>query len=262
MRLAQKLDPRNPRWTERLVWSLAKVHRYDEAAAEVETSPVEGPQIELLQVVLQLRKHRDFGRYRNEVEALHRDYPGMIPDLVLWVARVGDRDFLGALDLEPEIAEGEPYLSDSERNSFHTYWLMGDTTPVKEALARARSRLDDTRNEDGEFDDQSRYLDMALVAGAEGSTLEAEQMIRRWERFAPGDRTQLSGNKHEACQILGLIAAAEAAVECLREGISEPSWVNPHREVYLPYYDSIRDEPAFFELLDEIDEEWPAATMH
>jgi len=262
MRLAQELDPRNPYWTERLVWSLMKSHRYDEAAAEVERSPVEGPQIELLRVALQLRKHRDFGRYRNEVEALHRDYPGMIPDFMLWVARVGDRDFVGALDLVPEITEGEPYVSDAEENRFYTYWLMGDTTPVKEALTRARSRLDDARNEDGEFDRQLQYRAMALVAGAEGSALEAEQMIRRWERFVPGDRMHLSSYKHEACQILGLIAAAKAAVECLREGLSEPSWVSPFFDVYFPYYDAIRDDPAFIELLNEIDKEWPAATAH
>ncbi len=262
MRLAQKLDPRNLRWTESLVWSLMKSHRYDEAAAEVERSPVEGPQIELLQEALEFRRHRDFGRFRNEVEARYRDYPGIMADFWLWQARVGDRDFAGVLDLVPEITEGDPYPGDSEERSFYTFWLMGDTTSVKEALARARSRLDDVRNEDGEFDKQSRYLHMALVAGAEGSALEAEQMIRRWERFVPADRMHLSESKHKACEILGLIASAEAAVACLREGISEPSWVNPYREVYLPYYDSIRDEPAFIELLGEIDREWPAATVH
>ena len=42
------------------------------------------------------------------------------------------------------------------------------------------------------------------------------------------------------------------AVGCIRIGLAEASFVMPFMEPYLPYYDSIRDEPAFVELLAEI----------
>jgi len=35
--------------------------------------------------------------------------------------------------------------------------------------------------------------------------------------------------------------------------MAEPSGVNPYVEPYLPFYDAIRDEPEFIELLADID---------
>jgi len=40
-----------------------------------------------------------------------------------------------------------------------------------------------------------------------------------------------------------------ADVDCLREAYPKPSTAFPFLEPYLPYYDPIRDEPAFVELL-------------
>ena len=54
------------------------------------------------------------------------------------------------------------------------------------------------------------------------------------------------------CQLLGMAGAAEAAVECIREGLAEPSGIMPFMEPYLPFYDSIREEPAFVELVEEL----------
>jgi len=50
-----------------------------------------------------------------------------------------------------------------------------------------------------------------------------------------------------------MAGASAAAVECIRESLDEASLVFPFLEPHLPYYDSIRDEPKFIELLAEID---------
>ena len=55
-----------------------------------------------------------------------------------------------------------------------------------------------------------------------------------------------------ACQILGMAGAAEAVVSCIRQGLDQPSNVMPFIDPYLPFYDPIRDEPVFVELLEEL----------
>jgi hypothetical protein len=49
-----------------------------------------------------------------------------------------------------------------------------------------------------------------------------------------------------------MAGATAAAVECIRTGLAEPSMVMPFLEPFLPYYDSIRDEPEFVELLVDL----------
>jgi hypothetical protein len=51
-----------------------------------------------------------------------------------------------------------------------------------------------------------------------------------------------------------MIGATTAAVNCIRLGISEPSYIFPFQEVQAPFYDSIRDEPEFVELISEIEQ--------
>jgi len=63
--------------------------------------------------------------------------------------------------------------------------------------------------------------------------------------------TDYWGAAADACRILGMAGATTAAVDCLREAYSKPSAAFPFLEPYLPYYDPIRDEPAFVELLAE-----------
>jgi hypothetical protein len=49
--------------------------------------------------------------------------------------------------------------------------------------------------------------------------------------------------------------AADAAVQCIRDGLEEPSYVMPFLEPQLPFYDPIRDEPVFVELTEELSRE-------
>lgn len=50
-----------------------------------------------------------------------------------------------------------------------------------------------------------------------------------------------------------MAGATTAAVDCIREALVEPSLALPFLEPYLPYYDSIRDQPEFIALLSELD---------
>lgn len=70
------------------------------------------------------------------------------------------------------------------------------------------------------------------------------------------DRSRFAGLslfRHVSCQALGIARAGAAAVECIRESLDEASLVYPFLEPNLPYYDAIRDEPEFIELLTEIE---------
>ena len=50
-----------------------------------------------------------------------------------------------------------------------------------------------------------------------------------------------------------MAGAAEAAVECIRQGLEEPSSIMPFIEPYLPFHDPIREQPVFVELLKELE---------
>jgi len=76
--------------------------------------------------------------------------------------------------------------------------------------------------------------------------------VRAWLREATRDLAELTVLRHHACRALGLAGAASAAVECLRSGLAEPSQVMPFIEPFLPYYDSLRNDPVFVEFLAEI----------
>ena len=95
---------------------------------------------------------------------------------------------------------------------------------------------------------------MALVTAAEGNTEETERLIRRWRRGAAEDLAELVNVQHRACEVLGIAKATTAAVECIRTGLAEPSFVMPFMEPFLPYYDALRDEPQFVELLVDLDD--------
>jgi hypothetical protein len=96
------------------------------------------------------------------------------------------------------------------------------------------------------------YLTIALIDAAEGKTEEAENKIQRLLRDARQDMTNYSAEADSACQVLGMAGAATAAVDCLREAFTKPSSAFPFLEPLLPYYDPIRDDPVFVQLLAEV----------
>ena len=77
-------------------------------------------------------------------------------------------------------------------------------------------------------------------------------MVRDWYRGGAQDLAGRTLTWDNACQVLGIAGAADDAVQCIREGLETPSHIMPFIEPYLPFYDPIRDEPVFIELVEEL----------
>jgi hypothetical protein len=177
----------------------------------------------------------------------------------LWEARIAIRDYSGAEKMLSAMQEpGETgndklgILSVKEWNQIVTYWFMQRSDRLAELRTQARTDIDKDRDSDGGFPGWNVYLDIALVTAAEGNTEETERFVRRWRRGVAEDLAELAKTRHHACRVLGMAGATAAAVECIRTGLAEPSFVMPFLEPFLPYYDSMRDEPEFVALLADL----------
>jgi TolB-like protein len=251
-----QLDPRNSQHVGNLSWNLFLMHRYDEAQSVVDATEFEGYTLDALRDMLKLREHRDISRLVTDLEATYDKYPADVRPMAIWETRIGNRDFEGAEQLLGELDTDESdlgvYISDQTAARIITYWFLGYEDRLSEILPAARAFLERSRKPDGDFMNMGTYSMIALVAAAEGKTEEAEEYMQRYLHEARQDMTNYSNFAAETCQVLGMAGAAQAVVDCLREALLNPSNVYPFLEPFLPYYDSIRDEPAFVELLAEI----------
>ena len=265
-RLARKLDPRNPRWTSALVRTLYVSHLYDDANEVIETSVIEDYGISYWYNMLQLREHRDLARWAEAQAALREEFAGSANQFGgssnlydLWNARIANRDYAAAEqllsampDLNESAASSRGNLPDRILSEIVTFWFMQRSDRLKEVLAEARTIIDTGRQSAGAFLDWKVNLDMALVTAAEGNTGETERLVRRWRRGAAQDFAELAYRRHDSCRTLGMAGATAAAVECIRTALAEPSFIMPFLEPFLPYYDSMRDEPEFVALLADL----------
>jgi len=259
IRLARTLDPRNLKWTRELILSLMMAHRYDEANTEIDNAGTQDYLLSYWHSVLELRKHRDFGRWSETVGALQKEL-GDDKDLFdLWETRIADRDFEAAEELASVMQERPAQgvelfssLSDKVRTQIMTYWFLQDDKRLAELLAEARTELAEKLKELGDFTPTNRIYDLALLAAVEGDTEETERQVRIWNRRAAEDLAEKTHFRHRICRLLGMAGATAAAVNCIREGLAEPSLVMPFMEAYLPYYDPIRNEPEFVALLADL----------
>ena len=95
-------------------------------------------------------------------------------------------------------------------------------------------------------------LGLALIAALEGRTEDAMNSVRKWRQGIGNDWTARTMWRDVVCRLFGMAGATEAAVDCIREGLAEPSGVAPFLEPYLPFYDGVRGEPVFAELVEEL----------
>jgi tetratricopeptide (TPR) repeat protein len=260
-RQAKTLDPRNPRWTINLVSGLVMAHRYDEAIAELENTPIENFELAVMHSMLRVRDHREPGRRLEELLALQREHGEKTRPSDLWDAHIAARDYAGAVALlealqaadPPADGWGYPAIHDIDVASIITDHFLDAQDRLGPRLADARARLERQRNPGIDVLENSFHLPMAFIAAVEGDTAETERRVRSWLREAGRDLAELTVLRHHACRALGLAGAASAAVECLRSGLAEPSQVMSFIEPFLPYYDSLRDDPEFVEFLAEIE---------
>jgi TolB-like protein len=252
--LAQ-LDPRNPNHVDNLGWNLLWTHQYDEAQAVVDSSEFETYNLDHLRNWLSMREHRDVGRLAAGVETIQDKYAAVARPDYTWDARMANRDFVGAEQVLAELDTDESdigvYISDQAVARIITYRFLGYDDRLSEILPAARAFLERSRKSNGDFMNEGTFQLIGLIAAAEGETEEAEKNVQRFLHEARKDMTIYSVFVAESCRILSMAGATQAAVDCLREAYSKPSSAHPFLEPFLPYYDPIRDEPAFVELLAE-----------
>jgi hypothetical protein len=136
-----------------------------------------------------------------------------------------------------------------------TKWLINGVGPLDEGLLQWQHQLEGDLDASGKTPWNQFNVTLAMLAGIQGNVDESERLINLWlgpEQFDWADRNEL---RHEACRALGMIGATQATVKCIQDGLEEPSHVHPFLEPYLPFYDTIRDQPEFLEMLAEIDPE-------
>lgn len=270
IRIARRLDPRNPQWARVLTRALMISRRYGDAGLEIENSRFEDYEVSFWREILRLREHRDLARWVGALAALQKEFEGVADPHDMWEAHIAVRDY-GAAEklLSAQRESSEPVLRSSTLpynylsfagismkswDQIVTSWFMQRSDRLAVLLSEARTNLEKSRKSGGDRLYRSD-LGLALVAAAEGKNDEAEQLIRRWRRGAATDMADLIFYRHYSCRVLGMARATAAAVECIRVSLAEPSFVMPFMEPSLPYYDSIRDEPAFTDLLADLDDE-------
>ncbi|HKJ17119.1 MAG TPA: winged helix-turn-helix domain-containing protein [Xanthomonadales bacterium] len=259
LRLAQTLDPRNPHWTRITLLSLIVAHRYTEALEEIESTDFEGYRLSVHRSVLEVRNHGNLERWLTEIKALQAEFQNPNGALDVWDAMVANREFESARTVHESMSESiaRPYgpaldlITEYEFRGLLTSWFLNDEQAIGKYVVLLAEAVTQAPIGDRLGQTTERMLAEALLNAIQGNTEETEGLIRRWQRTASADIAVLTNKWHFACRLLGMAAAAQAAVECIRTGIEEPSNVMPFIEPHLPYYDPIRDEPEFIQLLAE-----------
>jgi TolB-like protein/DNA-binding winged helix-turn-helix (wHTH) protein len=260
-RLAQDLDPLNPYWTLRLVRNLVTAHRYEEASQAIAKSRFDNYELSVLEIILELRFQRDFAWWVAEIRALGEEYPEDAEPLDLWDALIANRQFIEAEQLLPGLPAGVEAnnqqsllanLPDKLSRQVFIYWFLKQDDRLNDLLPRLPEIFEKESETGRDWREGDPILVAALVSAAGGDTRETEELVKRWRRAVAEDLAQLSLMRGFACRLLGMAAATNAAVDCIRSAVEVPSSVMPFVEPYLPYYDPIRREPAFDELMTEL----------
>jgi TolB-like protein len=258
LRLAKMLDPRDEGSALSLIRHLATMHRYDEAAQELDNTDFDSQWFLYLRNALSFRDHQDLDRWVAGLLNIAREFEGPQALYHEIDALIAGRDFESAAsiiesDRMKVFDGGHPNnLNNTVASRLLIYWLQGDKESLGEALIEAREINERNKHPDGSLKNSGVLLDMALVAAAAGEREETERLIRRWHREAVADQAEIINGRQYACETLGMAAAAAAAVECIRDSLANPSNVFPFLEPRLPFYDPIREEPEFIELLAEL----------
>ena len=208
---------------------------------------------------LDLRKHQDPLRALETLLEIRKDFDMKSNLEDLWDASITARTYTLAEEVlsiaqspnQPELEKLFDADATVDIRPIITYMLLHNTGRLDQLLSHARNELDEARDVDGNYLDGNQNLTEAFVSAAEGNRQETERLVRVWMRLASEDLAELANMRHFSCRALGMAGATVAATECIRTSLVEPSAVMPFVEPFLPYYDSIREQAEFVDLLTE-----------
>jgi TolB-like protein len=254
LRLLHQLEPEQ-NWYSIIISNLVYAHRYDEALENISVFEGRDYDVERFRSMLALREHGDLARLAMELESLVGEFDPRLASIEVPLARIIARDYAGAIETLDAIEHRRMSLtwglSSWQAISMITYWLAGDAEKVAELVSDARQEFAELGTID-DMEGKHSILSLALLAAVEGDAEETERWFEAWDDGYAQDLAGRMGNWDIACQTLGIAGAAEAAVRCIRQGLVEPSAIMPFLEPLLPFYDPIRDEPVFVELVEEL----------
>lgn len=264
LREAMSLDPRSEYWVYRLAGNLVVAHRYDEAAAVLDSAPVTTFRQGALASLLRVRQHREPSQLLPELMALQREYNVQAPPAQLWEAHIGARDYRGAMTtldamqrdgLNGDDSGDYSSLIDLNLARAITARLQGDDAAIGDLLAAARARVEENQAAGRYAFPPSADLALALLTAPDPreGTARIEQRVRSWQRGASKDLAELTNNRHRACRALAMAGAVSATLECLTSALAAPSLVMPFIEPFLPYYDRIRGDTRFARFLTDLE---------
>ncbi len=254
---ARRIDPNDPRIIGTLINNLRLTHQYDKLLAEIEALDERRFHPEAYKLMVAMREHGDLDRLAMEAIALIDEFKNTngSREYANWWAHFIARDHAGsvqALDsLNGDHAASPLGISDRLAGSILTHWLFDDAEKLARSVAEAREVIEQ-RGEPDNLLDSYAILSYALFAAVEGDAEEARQQVENWYRGGAQDLGGRANLWDWACQFLGVAGAAEAAVECIRKGLEIPSAIMPFLEPNLPFYDPVRNEPVFVELVEEL----------
>ena len=257
LQLQRKLDPRNTSLTDIIAYNLFLAHRYDEALAELKTRDTDDFYPNWLRANLEFSEHRNFERLADDIRAAAAgDEQEGILFAVFW-AFIYARDYDAAERILPRLEDrlidprAHVTLSNRTIGQIVLWHFTQRDEELEDLLIEARAAIYKNSSE-AELSSGTPLIGLALIAALEGRTEDATNSIRKWRQGIGTDWAERILWREVVCQILGMAGAAEAAVDCIREGLEEPSSIAPFLDPYVPAYDAIRDEPVFIELVEEL----------
>lgn len=251
----RKLDPLNEKWGQVLLSRLLVSHRYDEFWEQAKRTPF--PESRISKYANSLKEFHENRNFKQFQDAMRANCLFGSAKRCGWEESIAARDYSVALDIARVGVRQEHGLGieHNDRQLIKTHLLMENMAQLEDGFPRWQNLLSEGMNGSGVFHQNTLFLDSALLAVVQGNYHQAEKAIEGFLHARPFDWAERAARRHEACRILGLIAATRAAVNCIRDGLGEPSYVVPFLEPYLPFYDSFRDEPEFRKLVNDIDPE-------
>lgn len=250
------LDPKDTSTAVALVNNFMMIHQYDAAQAELSDWELDGYRVESIKADLRLREHGDFDRYVEDMRAIETEFASKSGPPGLWMNRIYARDFGAAAAILDTLKHPKydelPGLSTWRAAKLITHWFLQDDELFLQARAEALQHLEDSDSEEQASEHPSLNLDLALIPALEGDTGAVSRLLRQWLRNMT-DATEKAYSFGQVCQTYGMAGATKEAVDCIRNGLTEPSSMRPWIDPHLPFYDTVRNTPEFQVLMAELE---------